>query len=102
LTTTHRLELDVVDDPTVLLRIVGTCHQRGCRILSLHYEWGADAGYVALGVDADNPHTRRLELWLSKLIHVLAVRTPETIDEVDRVAMSVVSMQLNGLKPDVI
>jgi acetolactate synthase regulatory subunit len=102
LTTTHRLELDVVDDPAVLLRIVGTCHQRGCRILSLHYERGADAGYVALGVDADNPHSKRLELWLSRLIHVLAVRTPETSDEADRVAIRPVSVQLNGLQPDVL
>ena len=82
--TTHRLELDVVDDPTVLLRIVATCHQRGCRILSLHYERGADAGYVALGVDADDPHSKRLELWLSKLIHVLAVRTPKRIDLINK------------------
>lgn len=102
MTSTHRLELDVVDDPTVLLRIVGTCHQRGCRILSLHYEWGADAGYVALAVDADNPHSKRLELWLSKLIHVLAVRMPETSDEADHMAMWPVSMQLNGLQPDVL
>ena len=75
------LELDVVDDPSVLLRIVSICHQRGCRIMSLHYERAGAPACVQLGVDAENPRATRLEFWLSKLIHVLAVRTPAQAPE---------------------
>jgi acetolactate synthase regulatory subunit len=80
-TNIQRLELKVVDDPSVLLRIVSTCHQRGCRIVSLQYDRAVDAGLVLLRVDADSQHTPRLELWLSKLIHVLAVHSAAATDE---------------------
>jgi acetolactate synthase regulatory subunit len=73
-TSTLRLELDVIDDRDVLLRIVGICHRRGCRIVSLHYDRAAGAGLVLLAVDADSQRAARLEAWLSSLIHVLAVR----------------------------
>lgn len=74
MTNTLRLELDVVEDPDVLVRIVSICHRRGCRIVSLHYDRTARAGLVLLAVDADSPLATRLEFWLSGLIHVLAVR----------------------------
>lgn len=78
MTSTLRLELDVIDDPSVLVRIVGICHQRGLRIVSLQYDRTASAGLVLLAVDADNRLAARLEFWLSGLIHVLAVRTAFT------------------------
>jgi acetolactate synthase small subunit len=72
----HHLELDVLNDASVLLRIVSVCHQRRYRIVSLHYEHsaGAPAGYVRLGVEAGQPHSERLEMWLASLVHVLRVR----------------------------
>ena len=76
----HHLELDVLNDPSVLLRIVSVCHQRRYRIVSLHYEHsaGAPAGFVRLGVEGAPPHSERLELWLANLVHVLQVRaSPE-------------------------
>lgn len=70
----HRLELDVVDNPDALRRIVSTCHQRGCRIVSLHYDLGVDAECVSLSVEAEPPSARRLTLKLATLVHVVAVR----------------------------
>jgi acetolactate synthase regulatory subunit len=72
----HRLELEVVDAPDVLTRIVSACHQRGCRIVSLHYEPAAEACCLVLGVEAEGPQAQRLALRLSNLVHVLAVRVP--------------------------
>jgi acetolactate synthase regulatory subunit len=70
----HRLELDVVDAPDVLARVVSTCHQRGCRIVSLHYDRTAEAGRLVLGVEAEGSRAQRLMLRLSNLVPVLAVR----------------------------
>jgi len=85
LTTIVRLEVNVVDDASVLLRIVSLCHQRGCRIASLRYE--RNAGSVILGVDASSPQAMRLEIWLSKLIHVLAVRVVNYAGEASATAV---------------
>jgi acetolactate synthase regulatory subunit len=71
----YSLELDIVDDPDVLLRVVGVCHQRGCRILSLHYERTTRIGSLTLGVEAESSRAERLEMWLAKIVNVLAVRT---------------------------
>jgi hypothetical protein len=80
LDSTHRLELDVVDHPAVLAKVVVTCHQRGCRIVSLHYERDALSGTVLLGVQTEHAIAQRLILKLANLIHVLDVR--EAIDGV--------------------
>ncbi len=61
----QHLELDVVDDPSVLLRVVSVCHQRRFRIASLRYEAGLT-------------QVERLEHWLASLVHVLAVRAAES------------------------
>ena len=74
MTSVHHLELDIVDDPAVLLRVVSVCHQRNFRIASLHYDRCAGGARLLLGVEAGHVQLRRLELWLASLIHVLAVR----------------------------
>jgi hypothetical protein len=70
----HHLELDVLDDPAVLLRVVSVCHQRNFRIASLTYDRRAGGARVLLGVEAAAARLPRLEHWLASLIHVLAVR----------------------------
>jgi acetolactate synthase regulatory subunit len=74
LTSVHHLELKVLDDPVVLLRVVGVCHQRQFRIASLRYERCADGARLLLGVETGPMPVQRLEHWLASLIHVLAVR----------------------------
>jgi acetolactate synthase regulatory subunit len=70
----HHLELDVLDDPAVLLRVVSVCHQRNFRIAFLRYDRRADGARLLLGVEAGPRQLPRLEHWLAGLIHVLAVR----------------------------
>jgi acetolactate synthase regulatory subunit len=72
----YHLELEVLNDAAVLLRIVSICHQRRYRIVSLHYEHsaGAPVGCVRLGVEAGHMQSERMEMWLAKLVHVLRVR----------------------------
>jgi acetolactate synthase regulatory subunit len=74
MTQIQQFELDVVDDHSVLLRIVATCHQRGCRVVSLHYDRAGYAGHIALGVQGESSRVGRLGPWLSNLVHVLSVR----------------------------
>jgi acetolactate synthase small subunit len=83
----QHLELDVVDDPSVLLRIVSVCHQRRFRIASLRYERFAGGGRLILGVEAELTQVERLEHWLASLIHVLAVRAAESADSRPTVAI---------------
>jgi acetolactate synthase regulatory subunit len=70
----HHLELDVLDDPTVLLRVVGVCHQRRFPIAFLRYDRSAGGARLFLGVESGSMQLPRLEHWLANLIHVLAVR----------------------------
>jgi acetolactate synthase regulatory subunit len=74
MSSVQHLELDVVDDPTVLLRVVSVCHQRHFRIASVHYERLAHGGRLSLGVEAGLTQVERLEHWLASLVHVLTVR----------------------------
>ncbi|HUZ24492.1 MAG TPA: hypothetical protein VMV07_12090 [Streptosporangiaceae bacterium] len=78
----HYFELDVVDDPAILMRIMTVCQQRTCRIASLHYQRGN--GAVSLSVDAEPERAARLELWLDRLVHVMAVRVTGSSDSLDR------------------
>jgi acetolactate synthase small subunit len=73
----HHLELDVLDDPTVLLRVVSVCHQRQFRITFLRYDRSAGGARLLLGVEGGSTQLPRLEHWLANLIHVLAVRAHE-------------------------
>jgi acetolactate synthase small subunit len=70
----HHLELDVLDDPAVLLRVVSVCHQRRFRIAFLRYDRSAGGARLLLGVEGGSTQLPRLEHWLANLIHVLAVR----------------------------
>jgi acetolactate synthase regulatory subunit len=78
-TAIHHLELDVLDDPVVLLRVVSVCHQRNFRIASLRYDRRAGGARVLLDVEAAAAHLPRLEHWLANLIHVLAVRAGSAV-----------------------
>jgi hypothetical protein len=73
----RHFELDVADDHAVLMRITSVCHQRNCQIVALRYERGA--GRVSLSVDGGSEHAARLEQWLAKLVHVIAVRTRSAV-----------------------
>ena len=64
----HQLELDVRDDPGVLLRVVGICHKRGIAIASLHYGPAACGGQILLGVRSDVAGAERLGLWLAAIV----------------------------------
>jgi acetolactate synthase small subunit len=68
------LELDVLDHRSVLLQVVGVCHQRGCEVVSLRYDREHGAGRIALSVRGETPRVERLAHWLSRLVHVLDVR----------------------------
>jgi acetolactate synthase small subunit len=70
----HQLELDVRDDPGVLLRVVGTCHKRGITISSLHYEPAGCGGRIVLCVPGDAARADRLGQWLAAIVPVLDVR----------------------------
>lgn len=70
----HQLELDVLDDPTVLLRVVSVCHQRQFRIASLRYDRNAGGACLLLGVEGGSTQLPRLQHWLANLIHVVSVR----------------------------
>jgi hypothetical protein len=70
----HHLELDVLDDPAVLLRVVSVCHQRRFPIAFLRYDRVAGGARLLLGVESGSMQLPRLEYWLANLIHVLAVR----------------------------
>ena len=93
-TSVHHLELDVLDDPAVLLRVVSVCHQRRLRIASLHYDGCTGSARVLLGVETGLVQLHRLEQWLARLVHVLAVRVPADgeQEEVDGVAKNQVKM----------
>jgi hypothetical protein len=67
----HHFELDVIDGRAALMRIMAVCHERNCPIVAFHYERG---GPVILSVEISAERPGRLELWLEKLIPVLAVR----------------------------
>jgi acetolactate synthase regulatory subunit len=73
-TSVHHLELDVLDDPSVLLRVVSVCHQRRFRIASLHYNRCTDGARLLLDVETGLTQLQGLEQWLARLVHVLAVR----------------------------
>jgi acetolactate synthase small subunit len=70
----QHFELDVVDHRSVLLQVVGVCHQRGCQIVLLQYDRAATAGRITLTVQGEASRVERLGLWLSGLVHVLDVR----------------------------
>jgi acetolactate synthase regulatory subunit len=70
----QHLELDVLDHRSVLMRVVGVCHQRGCEVVYLHYDQAATAGRIAVAVQGESSRVERLGLWLSGLVHVLDVR----------------------------
>jgi acetolactate synthase small subunit len=70
----HQLEVDVRDDPGVLLRVVGTCHKRGIVISSLHYEPAECGGRIVLTLRGDAGRADRLGLWLAAIVPVLDVR----------------------------
>jgi acetolactate synthase regulatory subunit len=97
------LELDLADDPNVLLRIVGICHQRRCRIVSLHYDLDYKSGRLTLSVDAENRRAERLELWLSGVVHVLAARRihpPSVLDSGSAPPLSCSqALRVNALPP---
>jgi acetolactate synthase regulatory subunit len=94
MTTVQRLELDVVDDPSILLRVVSTCHQRGFRIAALSYERLPGGGRVVLDVEAETQKARRLGLWLSHLIHVLDVRHEDDVTGLAGAASAALTLQL--------
>ena len=74
MTQVHSLELEVVDSPDVLARVVAVCHQLGSRIVALHYERADQPICLVLRVDADSPHVQRLMLKLSNIVHVVGIR----------------------------
>ena len=70
----RQLELDVRDDPSVLLRVVSTCHKRGIAISSLHYDPAACGGQILLRVRSNASGADRLGRWLAAIVPVLEVR----------------------------
>ncbi|HEX6932904.1 MAG TPA: hypothetical protein VF162_12220 [Streptosporangiaceae bacterium] len=76
----QRFELDVLSHRSVLLQVVGVCHQRGCDVVSLRYDQGSPeppgdqaADRIALAVSGETPRVERLGHWLARLVHVLDV-----------------------------
>jgi acetolactate synthase small subunit len=77
----QRFELDVLSHRSVLLHVVGVCHQRGCEVVSLRYDRSgpglpADqaAERMSLAVSGERQRVERLEHWLGRLVPVLEVR----------------------------
>lgn len=69
----HHLELDVLNHRSVLMQVIGVCHQRGCEVVFLHYDQSQIGGRIALTVQGDASRAERLGVWLSRLVHVLDV-----------------------------
>ena len=77
----QHLELDVLDHRSVLLQVVGVCHQRGCEVVFLQYDRELAAGHITLAVQGEASRVERLGLWLSGLVRVLDVRHHEANSE---------------------
>ena len=73
----YRLELELVTDADALPGVVATCHQRGCRIVSLRYDQSRCECMIVV-IKATNRRAEILALKLANLILVLAVRMNST------------------------
>jgi acetolactate synthase small subunit len=77
---THRLELTVTAEPTVLDRIVGLCRARQCPIVSLHFQAPGRhrPGRLTVGFTADERRARLVTERLASLVDVIDVRSAGT------------------------
>jgi len=64
-----RLSVQVLDQPGVLLRVLGICQRRGARVLAMTYA----ADRIELAVSADERHLHLLRGRLEGAVDVLGV-----------------------------
>lgn len=71
----HHLQIDVLDHPDTLQRIMSVCRRRACRIVSLRYTASDDGELACVALHVEGACAARLGRWLEALVDVLAVRT---------------------------
>jgi acetolactate synthase small subunit len=73
--STTTFDLEVTDDPAVLVRVLVTLQRRQCRITAVDFS-RADRHRPArlrIAVDAPPSHAHRMGAWLGNLVDVLEV-----------------------------
>ena len=75
----RQFELDVIDRPDVLVRLLMLCHRRRCRVTAVDYVAGDRhrPARLLMRVEAEPRQTRQMGAWLLASVDVIRVSVPD-------------------------